>query len=203
MSEITTKPRISGTTWLVIVLAVLVITVAGLWWWQNRPIRPVVLSAQEKTIVEQKVEAIQNPTLPVTVEAPEPVYEKGSKQIILTERELNGLLHQNTQLGESLKFELATNAIHARVEFDLDPDLPYLGGKRFKARARFIVGDTPGKPEFVLDDFTLWGVSLPNEWLGGLKGQNLFGQALGAEGSLPGIEEFRVERGQLVVCLAE
>lgn len=203
MNKIAARPRISTKTWLLIVFTVLVLSLVGLWWWQNRPIRPVVLTEQEKVVVEQKVDAIQNPTMLVTTQTPEPAYEKGAKQIILTERELNGLLHHNTNLGESLKFELATNAIHARVEFDIDPDLPYLGGKRFKARARFIVGETPGKPEFVLDDFTLWGISLPNEWLGGMKGQNLFSQAIGAEGGLPGIEEFRVERGQLVVCLAE
>lgn len=54
-------------------------------------------------MVEAKVEAIRKPA--------EPTYEKGSKDIILTKRELNGLLNQSTILGESLKFELVTNAI--------------------------------------------------------------------------------------------
>lgn len=198
-----TKPKVSVLAWILIVVAVLALLLGGLWWWQNRPIRPVVLSPQEKAVVEQKVEAIQQPAEPPAEIAAEPAYEKGSKEIILTERELNGLLHQNTKLGDALKFELASNAIHARVEFDLDPDLPLLGGKRLKARARFLVGDSPGKPEFVLDDLTLWGISLPNDWLGGLKGQNLLGEALGTEGGFSGVEQFRVERGKLVICLAE
>lgn len=198
-----TKPKVSVLAWILIVVAVLALLLGGLWWWQNRPIRPVVLSPQEKAVVEQKVEAIQQPAEPPAEIAAEPAYEKGSKEIILTERELNGLLHQNTKLGDALKFELASNAIHARVEFDLDPELPLLGGKRLKARARFLVGDSPGKPEFVLDDLTLWGISLPNDWLGGLKGQNLLGEALGAEGGFSGVEQFRVERGKLVICLAE
>jgi hypothetical protein len=199
-------PKISGLAKLLIVLAVLALVLGGLWWWHNRPIRPVELSAQEMAVVEQKVEAIQHPAAPpaeVAEVVEEPTYEKGSKEIILTERELNGLLHHNTKLGDALKFELASNAIHARVEFDLDPTLPLLGGKRLKARARFLVGDTPGKPEFVLDDLTLWGISLPNEWLGGLKGQNLLGETLGTEGGFSGVEQFRVERGKLVICLAE
>lgn len=201
------SPKTSGLAKVLIVLAVLALVIGGLWWWHNRPIRPVELSAQEKTVVEQKVEAIQKPAAPMTEvaeAADEQAYEKGSKEIILTERELNGLLHQNTTLGDSLKFELASNAIHARVEFDLDPELPFLGGKRLKARARFLVGDTAGKPEFVLDDLTLWGISLPNDWLGGIKGQNLLGDALGTQGGgISGVEEFKIERGKLILRLAE
>ena len=78
---------------------------------------------------------------------------------------------------------------------------PIVGGKRLKARARFLVGDIPGKPALVLDDLTVWGISLPNDWLGGLKGQDLLGEALG--GGIGGVEEFKVERGRLVIRLAE
>ncbi|RPJ34846.1 MAG: hypothetical protein EHM17_04980 [Verrucomicrobiaceae bacterium] len=185
--------KIPASARVFIVLAVLALVLGGLWWWYNRPIRPVELSAQEKAVVEQKVEAIQKPA--------EPGYEKGSKEIILTERELNGLLHQNTTLGDSLEFELVTNAIHARIEFDLDPGLPIVGGKRLKARARFLVSGDPGRAALILDDLTVWGVSLPNDWLGGIKGQDLLGQALG--GGIGGVEEFKVERGKLLIRLAE
>lgn len=176
------------------------LVIGGVWWWINRPISPVVLTAQEKTVVEAKVEAIQKPT--------EPKYEKGSKEIILTERELNGLLNERTTLGKTVSFELATNAIHARVETDLDKDLPIVGGKHFKARARFLVSEVPGQASFILDDVTIWGVSLPNDWLAGLKGRDLFGEILGggkgrATGSVPGVEEFKVESGRLIIRLKE
>jgi hypothetical protein len=175
------------------ITAILILALGGLWWWHNRPIRPVVLTPEEKAVVESKVEAIQK--------SDEPVYEKGSKEIILTERELNGLLNENTTLGESLRFELVTNAIHARLETDLDPDLPILGGKRLKARARFFVRGAPDKPALVLDDLTVWGISLPNDWLGGLKGQDLLDEALG--GGIRGVEEFKVERGRLFIRLKD
>jgi hypothetical protein len=179
-----------------VVLAILALVLGGLWWWHNRPIQPVKLSAKEKAVVEAKVEAIQKPA--------EPKYEKGGKEIILTERELNGLLNENTSLGKSVSFELATNAIHARIETDLDPNLPVLGGKHLKARARFLVSEEPGKAAFVLDDVTVWGISLPNDWLGGLKSQDLLGEALGGKGGkLPGVEEFKVESGKLIIRLAE
>ena len=121
-------------------IAILALVIGGLWWWHHRPIQPVQLSALEKSAVEAKIEAIQQPA--------EPKYEKGAKEITLTERELNGLLNENTDFGKSISFELVTNAIHARVESDLDPDLPLIGGKRLKARARFLVGDGARPPEF-------------------------------------------------------
>lgn len=180
-------------------LLVLALVLGGVWWWSNRPIQPVTLSAEEKVVVEAKVEAIQKPA-----EATEPTYEKGSKEIILTERELNGLLNENTSLGKSLKFELGTNVILARVETDLDPDLPVVGGRRLKARARFLVDDKPGQASFIIDDLTIWGISLPNDWLAGLKGRDLLGEILGGpNGRVAGVEEFKVEPGKLVIRLAE
>jgi hypothetical protein len=184
-------------------LVVVLLAVVGLMWWHNRPIKPVQLSVEEKAAVEAKVEAMQN------VEAPakpaEPTYEKGKKEIILTERELNGLLNEHTTMGEQLKFELATNAVHARIETDLDPDLPLVGGKHLKARARFIVKTENGNPSLILDDLTVWGVSLPNDWLAQLKGKDILGEVLGGGkgGKVAGIEEMSVEPGQLKIRLKE
>lgn len=181
---------------LIGLFAILLILV-GVWWWQNRPIQPVVLSPQEKTVVEAKVEAIQKPA--------EPAYEKGSKEIILTERELNGLLNANTDFGKTVSFQLAADAIHARIETDLDPSLPIVGGRHLKARARFLVSDSPGHASFILDDLTVWGISLPNDWLAGLKGRDLLGEMLGAghNGKIPGVEKFKIEPGRLMIRLAE
>lgn len=180
------------------VLGIVALLLGGIWWWTSRPIKPVQLTPQEISAVEAKVEAIQAP--------PEPTYEKGGKEIILTERELNGLLNKNTTLGNSVSFQLATNAIFARVETDLDPGLPVVGGKRLKARARFITGGSTGQAALILDDLTVWGVSLPNDWLAGLKGRDLLGEVLGggaAGGGIPGVEEFKIEPGRLIIRLAE
>ena len=101
-------------------------------------------------------------------------------------------------------FELATNAIHARVEADLGPDLPFIGGKHLKARARFLVSDEPGHASFILDDLTVWGISLPNDWLAGLKGKDLLSKILGGKnGKVAGVEKFKIETGRLVIRLGE
>lgn len=204
-----TAPLPARKRWWTLFLCVAVVAlVIGLaWWWFNRPIRPVELSPQEKQLVEDKVEAIQGreeaaPPAPAAEEVPaEPDYQPGERQIILTERELNGLLHEHTTLGDKLRFELATDAVHARIETDLDPDLPVLGGRKLKARARFLVAQQPGDTRFVIDDVTVWGISLPNDWLGGLKGRDLLGEAVG--GGLAGVESLKVEPGRISIQLKE
>lgn len=198
-------------SWLkpaLIAAVLLVLVLAGLWWWTHRPIKPVLLSEPERKVVQEKLEIIQ---VPVTVhnEAEptahaEPKYEAGVREIVFTERELNGLLHSNTGLGDKVKLELATNAVNARIEADLDPQLPIVGGKRLNARARLRFGDDPAAAQLVLEDLTVWGVSLPNEWLGGLKGRNLLGEALGTKtGGIPGVEKFEVRPGKLSISLKE
>ncbi len=218
MSEIITPTLQRRSPWvtLLVVLVILVAVAGGLWWWFTRPIQPVVLSPQELAVVEQKVAAIQSadpavppPPTPASLPAPsgpsEPTYEPGKKEIVLTEREINGLLNANTDLGQSLSFQLGTDVILARIETDLDPDLPLIGGRKFKARAKFIVSEGSGQPSFVIDDLTIWGVSLPNDWLGGLKGRNLFAEVLGSEngGKLPGVESFAIRPGEISIKLKE
>ena len=189
---------------LIGVIAVLLVVI-GLIWWNNRAIKPVQLSVEEKAAVEAKVEALQVEAPAAPAAPAEPSYEKGKKEIVLTDRELNGLLNEHTTLGDKLKFELGTDAINARLETDLDPDLPVVGGKKLKARARFTVKTEGGVPSLVLEDLTVWGVSLPNDWLAQLKGKDLLGEILGGGkgGQVAGIEEMKVEPGRLRIRLKE
>ncbi len=151
-----------------------------LWWWQNRKIEPVLLTQTEKVELEERM------------------YEKGKKSFVLTEREINGLIHANTNLGEDVKVELASGAIHLRVKTKLDPDVPVLGGKTVKAKARLIASNEEG---LVIDDITVYGVSLPNAWVGNLKGVSLF-SAL--EDQLPaGVKSIEVRNGEMQVELEE
>lgn len=183
-----------------IVLLLLIGVGVGCYLWANRPIEPTVLAAKEQQVLDKKVEAVQEPT-----------YTPGGKSIVLTEREVNALLHQNTDLGEKLKIEFANNAVHARVHTDLDPELPVLGGKTLKAKARFVIQQNGPSSALVLDDVTVWGVSLPNAWLGELKGKNLIsnlgidknGAPQGGGAFSNGIEEINVKNGEIVIRLAE
>ncbi len=204
MTNSAPPPAASRSCWklVLLALAILVLALAALWWWHNRPIKPVELSATEKTTLEEKLQ-----TARLTTEQPEQPetesYQKGGKEIIITERELNGLLNEHTGLGDRLRFELVPGALHAKVVTDLDPDLPLLGGRKLNARARFFIETRDGVPELILDDLTVWGLSLPNEWLGGLKGQNLLGKILGGGSGSTGIASLQVEAGRLLITLKE
>ncbi|YCM45525.1 hypothetical protein V2O64_05780 [Verrucomicrobiaceae bacterium 227] len=155
-------------------------TGGALWWWNNRELEPVLLNELEITEIEERI------------------YEPGSKSFSLTEREVNGLLNENTALGKDVRIELVTDAIHARVRTKLDPDFPVMGGRTVNAKARFKISNQEG---IVLDDVTVFGVSLPNAWLGELKGKNLL-DAL--TGELPrGVKSISVSQGQLNIALEE
>jgi len=51
----------------------------------------------------------------------------------------------------------------------------------------------------VLEDVTIFGLSLPKAWLGGIKGENLLGDALGGGSVVEGIKSLKVEPGALVL----
>ncbi len=214
-------------------------------WWIQRPIKPVVLTAQERAKVEEKLRRVEEPKpaaptspagpnslappaspgtpvpengtraveLPgVIVPAPQPnpgqnqPYAPGSKTIKFTQREINGLLNANTDLGRSVRLELDKDAINAYVAVPIPQDFPIGGGKMFRARGRFLVSiGNGGKPFAILEDVTVFGVSLPKAWLGGLKGENLIGDAMGQRKGavLRGIKSLRVEPGALVLELED
>ena len=103
----------------ILFLLIIVAAATALWWW-TRPIHATVLTAPSKQALEQKLEAAEAGTTGAPAEAP---YEPGAKVIVLTEREVNGLLEMNG-LGDEVRIDFATDAIHARVRTDLDPVPP-------------------------------------------------------------------------------
>jgi len=130
-------------------------------------------------------------------------YTPGSKVFKLTEREINGLLNANTDLGNSVRLEFARDAINAYVAVPIPKDFPVGGGRTFRARSRFGLSlGNDGAPYAVLEDVTILGLSLPKAWLAGVKGQNLLGEATGQRNGKPvlrGIKSLHVEPGALVL----
>jgi hypothetical protein len=223
-------PRANPNRWLLFgcggILALLLIivgTVALTVWWIQRPIKPVVLSPREKANVEAKLRRIEGgstqnpasgansgpsqPSSGLEPEVPQRFYVPGSKVLKLTEREINGLLNQNTDLGKSLRFEFDQDAVNAYLAVRIPQDFPIGAGKMFRARGRFRVSlGNGGKPYAILDDVTVFGISLPKAWLGGIKGENLISEALSGNNRSPilkGIKSLRVEPGSLVLELED
>ncbi|MGJ8697598.1 MAG: hypothetical protein ACSHYF_14870 [Verrucomicrobiaceae bacterium] len=168
------------------------LTAGGAVWWYKKTHQPVALTSAELTAVEKRIEEAQ--------------YEPGIKSIVLTEREVNGLLNQHTTLGDDLKIELAKGALHARVKTVLSEDVPVLGGKTLNLRARFLIDTNELNPSFMLDDLTVYGISVPNAWLGDIKHQNLLGSLNTGGSDTPfarGIENISIEKGLIEIKLAE
>lgn len=200
-------------------------------WWIQRPIKPVVLSNQELATAEAKLQQVSGdkPASPAAkipaaakppaaapekkaapaVPAPEAdrPYVPGSKVLTLTEREINGLLNAKTDLGKTLRIEFGRDAINAYLAVPIPEDFPVGGGKIFRARGRFKVSlGNGGAPLAMLEDITVFGLSLPKDWLGGLKGENLLKDMVGEKNGKPairGIKSLRIEPGALVLELED
>ncbi len=202
-----------GCGFLLALLLVICATIAITIWYIQRPIKPVELSASEKVAVEKKLEQLGGPledrprtATPdgsINLSEPDRTYAPGSKVLRLTERELNGLLNANTDLGKTVRLELGRDAINAYIAAPIPEDVPLLGGKMFRARGRFRVSLNEGEaPYAILEDVTVFGLSLPKAWLGGIKGENLLADAVGERGGRPvlkGVKSLRVEPGALVM----
>lgn len=222
---------------LLALMLLIVATAAITIWWIQRPIKPVVLSPREKAVVDQKVQRLegggsasagdragtaatanagrrdQRGSAPGTLNSAEDdgknlrIYVPGSKTLNLTEREINGLLNANTDLGKSVRLEFAQDAINAYIAVRIPDDFPVGGGRMFRARGRFRVSlGNGGKPYAILEDVTIFGVSLPKAWLGGIKGENLIGDAMAGNSQsalIRGIKSLRVEPGKLVLELED
>jgi hypothetical protein len=182
--------------------------------------KPVTLSAAEEQALERKLgelEAIRrSPALhsarltskPGDSLQPERYSETGaSREIILTERELNALLAKNTDLAERLAIDLSQDLASAKLLIPLDQEFPLLGGKTLKVTAGLELAYRGERPVVALKGVSLWGVPVPNAWLGNMKNVDLvreFGDQKGFwRAFAEGIEEIEVREGQLRVRLKE
>jgi hypothetical protein len=89
-----------------------------------------------------------------------------NREIILTERELNALLAKNTDLASKLAINLSQDLASAKLLIPLDEEFPILGGKTLKVTAGLELAYKNEKPIVALRGISLWGVPIPNAWLG-------------------------------------
>ena len=131
------------------------------------------------------------------------LYQPGGRELRLTERELNGLLNENTDLGQTVRLEFDTDAINAYLAVPIPKDFPVGGGRMFRARGRFRLSLSQDQaPVAVLEDVTVLGLSLPKEWLGGVKGKNLLADVVGQSNGAAtwkGIKSLRVVPGAILL----
>ena len=171
--------------------------------------KPVSLSEREERVLEEKFSRLdssgrkkrQSP-------APERYSEDGAnREIQFTEREINGMLAKNTDLADKLAIDLSDDLASAKLLIPLDPDFPFLGGKTLKVTAGLELRYDRGNPVVALKGISLWGIPIPNAWLGGIKNVDLVKEFGNEEGFWKtfssGIENIQVEEGRLTVKLKE
>ncbi len=185
-----------------------------------KELKPVELDSREETLLSRK---LQQFGLDISTDQsvildsgevvdgqlqPEPYTEEGAtREVSFSERELNALLAKNTDLADKLAIDLTDNLASAKLLFPIDPDFPVLGGKTLKASAGLELAYQDARPIVILKGVSIWGVPVPNAWLGGLKNVDLVKEFGGQEGFwksfAAGIDNIQVQDGSLVVKLKE
>jgi len=206
-----------GMSVIGIVLITVLVTIVGTVWLLNsslfaKSFTPTELDSEEKVELRQKLAAIGLQDLKVGLPAeenmdPEPYTENPDRrEIALNEREVNALLDKNSEMGERLVLDFSDNLMSAKLLMPLDADLPFVGGKTLRASTGVAISVRDGTPSVVLKGVSVWGVPIPNAWLGGLKNVDLVNE-FGDEGFWKsfseGIEDVEVREGELKLKLRE
>ena len=213
------KPAQNGwRTFGIVVITVFITASVGYWLVASylfpTAFTPVVLSEKDQQRLDQKLERLGIGTGGNTGAStqkklePEAYSEAGaSRDIDFSEKEFNALLAKNTDLASKLAFDFSDNLASAKLLVNLDPDFPVLGGKTLKVTAGMEIKLSNGKPSAILKGVSVWGVPIPNAWLGNLKNTDLnkeFGEAGGFWQAInEGVEEIEVQEGKLHIKLKE
>ena len=130
-----------------------------------------------------------------------------SRDVRLSEKELNALVASNPDLARRFAIDLSSDLASAKLLIPVDPDFPVLGGKTLRVTAGLELDYRASQPVVILRGVSLMGVPLPNAWLGNLKNVDLVEQFGGNpgfwRGFAAGIEHVAIDDGQLRISLKE
>jgi hypothetical protein len=191
-------------------------------WLFPRPFEPVVLGPAEEQRLERKLTLFEGiggrpsgvlPGKPGELPSeedlrPEPYSEEGaSREIRLSEREMNAMVARNTDLASRMAVDFSDDLVSVKLLIPVDPDFPIMGGKTLKVRAGAELAFRNGRPVVILRGISVMGVPLPNAWIGGLKNIDLI-QVFGTEpgfwkGFADGVAAIEVRESHLRIVLKE
>ncbi len=219
--------QVLGIIFVVIVMTAIATLLAARVYFFPKPFEPVVLTPVEQQQLEMKLERLDSPgqvserklSSNKSTE-PQNDYDKdgnlqpqayseddASREVSFTEREVNALIANNTDLADKLAIDLADNLISARILVPMDPDFPMLGGKVLRVKAGVELAYKEGRPVVKLRGISMMGVPLPNAWLGGMKNIDLVREFSTEEGGwkmfADGVDAISVSEGNIQVRLKE
>lgn len=234
------KKRSHLGLWITLGVLGLLIVGGASWYFYNFHawIRPVNLSEQEKQVVKHKIDAIetaggglaassQNPaSVPddvlresnqVRVQTPEQKLEAQKQEredrrtVTLTQREINGMLNYNSDVGQHLKFDLKPGYIDIQYVQPIPQDVKFVGGQTWRISMDISLNKVRGgKMEMKVQDISIGGIPIPAAWLdmiGIPKNEDLIAmikrEMPGFEKIEKGIEYVDIGSGQMKIRLAE
>jgi len=139
---------------------------------------------------------------------PERYSEEGASRVIeLSERELNSMLANNSDLSKRLAIDLSDNLASAKLLVPFDPDFPVLGGKTLRFNAGLELDYRNERPVVILRGVSIMGVPVPNAWMNNLKNVDLVNEFGGGPGFwqnfAEGVEIIEIKNGELRIELKE
>jgi len=204
--------RFSGLQVFGIVLVTLTVTVVAtvvvfrVYLFPNE-FEPVTLNAKEQQVLDGKLSRLESFGGSAGERVvPESYSEEGaSREVRFSEKELNALLANNTDLATRVAIDLADDLASAKILIPMDPEFPVLGGKILRVNAGLNLSYANATPIVALKGVSVMGVPIPNAWLGNLKNVNLVDE-FGADPGFwrafaDGIARIQVEDGRLLIEL--
>ncbi|MCB1682965.1 MAG: hypothetical protein KDI31_00705 [Pseudomonadales bacterium] len=220
----------SGRQVLLIVFLAILLTAAVSYWFVRTYIyaadfTPVTLSEKEQSQLDGKLAGLGLDPLDVMPEAqrsrgdadrfdkdgrliPEKYSEAGaSREIHLTEKELNALVASSPDLARRFAIDLSSSLASAKLLVPVDPDFPLFGGKTLRVTAGLELDYRNRQPVVILRGVSVMGVPIPNAWLGNLKNVDLVEQFGGGpgfwRGFADGVETIEIRDSELQIVLKE
>ena len=158
-------------------------------------ITPVSLTASEQAAFDGKLQALNNPA----------AAEAASRTLVINEREVNAYLARN-ELGENVQVRFGEGNVSAAIILTAPEDFPVFPNQKIRLRFTFGTSLSPEhKLSLKLDDLSLGGISLPNSWIGDIKGVDLVAENVESDPALQkllaGIQSMEIHNGTLRLVL--
>jgi len=194
-------------------------------WWINQYLyaanfEPTQLSMTEQQELNMKMAQLQEasefrpvPSHPANSSPqdsmePEPYRENDqSREIHLTEREVNALIAQDPEAAKHVAVDLAEDLVSVKMLVPIQDEIPLLGGKTLKVNIGVHLSYANGKPVVAMKGISLGGIPLPSAWWGEIKNKNLVEEFGGSGGFWDqfskGVKDLHFQEGSLRVTLQE
>lgn len=217
--------RFSGKQVVFLVCLAVLATALVTAWWVNQYLYAATFEPTRLTVFEQhsldrkmsQLGQIENPrtsspnprgTPSDHPLEPEPYSEEGaSREIRLTEREVNALIAKDGDMGKHVAVDLAENLVSIKLVVPVNDEVPVVGGKTLKLNFGVELSYVNGKPVVAMQGISLGGVPLPRAWWGDIKHLNLVEEFGGSGGFwdqfAKGVQDLKIQDHQLLVILNE